>query len=196
MEKLSLDKFLDDVKSHEMTIIHDSGVNRCIKFAKPNTIHLNFMIVTYENHLCITGDMGAFVFSRLPDMFRFFRAKIGAPQINPDYWGEKLCATDRWHGYEKYSPEKVRRNIEVYIQDAEYEELIKITFEEQIFPYLNEGANEVYQRINNLEFEFEADFDFRDLDCNASEHTYHYLWCCHAIVWGIAQYDAAKKAGE
>lgn len=38
-------------------------------------------------------------------------------------------------------------------------------------------------------------FDFTDVgDWNIRKLNYHYLWTCHAMVWAIGQYDAAKQA--
>ncbi|MFE9398600.1 hypothetical protein [Streptomyces flavidovirens] len=40
-------------------------------------------------------------------------------------------------------------------------------------------------------------FDFDDIsEWNIHGLDYHYVWQCHAIVWGIGQYDAARKAAE
>lgn len=36
--------------------------------------------------------------------------------------------------------------------------------------------------------------DFWETDCK--EFTLRFVWCCHAMVWGIAQYDAALRAQE
>jgi len=39
-------------------------------------------------------------------------------------------------------------------------------------------------------------FDFGDAWCDWNIHSldYHYVWQCHAIVWAVTQYDAARKA--
>ncbi|MEU0659561.1 hypothetical protein [Streptomyces lavendulocolor] len=38
-------------------------------------------------------------------------------------------------------------------------------------------------------------FDFDDYtEWNVDKQTYHFVYQCHAAVWGIAQYDAARKA--
>ena len=37
-------------------------------------------------------------------------------------------------------------------------------------------------------------FDLPDFwEHNCTEFNYHYIWICHAIVWGIQQYNMQKK---
>lgn len=35
-------------------------------------------------------------------------------------------------------------------------------------------------------------FTFEPSEWTTREHTPHYIWCCHAILWAIAAYDRAK----
>jgi hypothetical protein len=37
-------------------------------------------------------------------------------------------------------------------------------------------------------------FDFDVCDWNVRKLNYHYLWTCHAMVWAVGQYDAARTA--
>lgn len=66
-------RFLNDVANHEMIIIRDDGVNRHVRFKRPNSSCMYFDLITWPGHLCYTGDMGSYVFRRLEDMFEFFR---------------------------------------------------------------------------------------------------------------------------
>src|SRR5690348_13144744 len=93
--------FLKDVSTHEMIVIRDDGANRHIRFKRPGTSCMYFDLITWPGYLCYTGDMGTYVFSRLEDMFEFFRTdrdynkrKGRELSINPKYWGEKLQAVD------------------------------------------------------------------------------------------------------
>jgi hypothetical protein len=99
------ERFYNDVAKHEMSIISDDGVNRNILFKNPKSFYGHFNLVTWPGHLCVSGDMGCYVFSRVHDMFRFFRMeekdrngmwmKDKTLAINPDYWAEKIDAVDR-----------------------------------------------------------------------------------------------------
>ncbi len=73
--ELTKKQFLHDIENHEMQIYKDDGIFRCITFKKENTSNQQFTITTFPNYLVITGDMGDFVFTRLEDMFNFFRGE-------------------------------------------------------------------------------------------------------------------------
>ena len=93
----SQEEFQKDVSQHGVTIIRDDGVNRHIRFKRPGTMCMHFDLITWPGYLCYCGDMGTYVFSRLEDMFEFFRTDR---DINPGYWAEKLQAVDN-HGHGK-----------------------------------------------------------------------------------------------
>ena len=87
--------FLKDVAAHEMEILRDDGVYRHIRFKKPGTWCMHFDLVTWPGYLAYSGDMGCYVFSRLNDMFEFFRTDREYLQrdgrqlcINLCYWSE------------------------------------------------------------------------------------------------------------
>lgn len=56
--------FLREVSQHSMTVIRDDGVNRHLRFRRPETNCMGFDLITWAGHLCYTGDMGTYVFSR------------------------------------------------------------------------------------------------------------------------------------
>lgn len=75
---LTVERFLQDVADHKMTVVMDNGVYRHLRFANSDSkLAFNqwFDIVTWPGFLAYSGDMGCFVFSRLKDMFEFFRAR-------------------------------------------------------------------------------------------------------------------------
>lgn len=96
------ESFLRDVAQHQMTVIHDAGELRHIRFGRPGDSNMHFNVTTVPGYLMFTGDMGAWSFSRLRDMFEFFRGKEEGPlRINRQYWSEKLIAascTGRFDG--------------------------------------------------------------------------------------------------
>jgi hypothetical protein len=90
-------EFLNDVASHRMIVIRNDGVNRHIRFKRPQSGTFWLDLITWPGTLCIDGDMGTYVFRRLEDMFEFFRTDRTCGEkdgrtlfINPGYWGEKL----------------------------------------------------------------------------------------------------------
>lgn len=62
------DRFLRDIQEHELTVIRDDGVYRHLRFQKPGTSVMYFDLITWPGHLCFTGDMGSYLFSRVRDM--------------------------------------------------------------------------------------------------------------------------------
>lgn len=187
----TVESFTNDVKNHKMTIMHDSAapeVYRHIRFKQPETINMYFDLTTWPGHLCISGDMGCFVFSRLNDMFEFFRSDNG--RINPQYWHEKVQAENKNGGVEKFEHETFKKVVmEEWNTLSEnncvknndlYNEIIEMLVHTEV-----ESEQTCYERAMDL-----LGHDFCERSCR--EYTYHYIWCLHAIVWGIQQYDAHK----
>ena len=100
-EACSLERFRKDTAEHQMQILLDSGMHRHLRFRRPGTNTYGFDVVTWPGYLAISGDMGGSMFTRLPDMFEFFRKdqrwyerNPGGLPINPSYWAGKLAAND------------------------------------------------------------------------------------------------------
>lgn len=176
-------RFLDDTLEHQMGIALNDGVFRHITFKRPGSSAYHFNITTWPGYLCISGDMGCFVFSRLRDMFEFFGED---KDINPQYWAEKLQAQNR-SGHKEFSEEK-------------YQKILREQFE--LWDFKNDTQKqEAWENIENELFD-ENDIDaayryvcqvtrqeFVNLwDHNFDDYTFHYLWCCYAIRWGIEKF--------
>lgn len=200
-------RFLRDVQDHQMTIIRDDGVHRHIRFQKPGSTNMFFDLITWPGHLCYTGDMGTFVFQRLQDMFEFFRADRKQKRneendtlaINPAYWGEKLEAIDRSAGFRKWSEatfdSRVREEFGDWLDNGELSEAQKSNaredFENNVIDAIANGKDSAYRAA--LDFEFEGERPFEDWwEVDTDEYTFHFLWCCYALAWGVERYDEAK----
>lgn len=187
-------KFLGAVAHHEMTILVDTAPVRVMTFKQPGTINYLFTLVTWPGHLCITGDMGTYVFRRLIDMFEFFRTdrregKAGL-YINLDYWAEKLEAVDKVNKFKEYSYEIFKQVVQERVDEAETTKQQRDAVEELVATLSEEPVEVVYLAVQDFtEFEF-CDFQEHDL----TEFTYQFVWCCYAIAWGIKRYDAFKAA--
>lgn len=188
-------QFLKDVADHTMTIHADYGMVRMITFRKPNTVNLMFSLVTWPGSLCISGGMGCYVFSRLADMFQFFRAdradrKEGATGlfINLGYWAEKLDAVDKYNKVKEYDYEIFKQIIQERINEAATTKAQRDAVAQLVESLDGEPIEEVHIRVRDFEeFEF-SDFWEHDL----TEYTDHFIWCCYAIAWGIQQYDNSE----
>lgn len=201
-------KFLKDVAEHKMEIIRDDGVNRHVRFKAPSTYNMHFDLVTWPGYLCYTGDMGTYVFKRTEDMFCFFRTdkgdfnfnRNGGLSVNRGYWGEKLESIDRSSGYKEYSEEKfksiVNETVDEYIEENGWAvagtnaiELRDAVFQDVLCcAETDHDAWEAARDFNHEGFQFH-DFWEHDL----TDYTFHFIWCCYALAWGIEQYDKQKE---
>ena len=185
--------FLKNVSEHEFTIISDSGINRHLKFMAPDTNNHWFELITWNNHLCISGDMGTYVFARTPDMFNFFRTPAEGLYINTGYWDEKVQSESRFGGgVKKFSEElfkeAIKSDFEAYFEDSEDDKTKAECWEAVEIEVLScSGEWECVTAANNFSHD---DFHFADFwENTVEEYTYHYIWCLRAIVFGIQQYD-------
>ena len=183
------ERFAKETAGHEMTVLHDDGLYRHLRFRDPESPFYWFDLVTWPGNLAVNGDCGSFIFARTTDMFEFFRRG----EINPGYWAEKIrCGSS----LKSYSEDKFRQLvIEHFIDAARYggipkglgkavrEDLLRVheTYDES-------GARQVLDGFAFCDFRFHDtwEWDLHDWD-------WTFLWCCHAIRWGIRQYDAASK---
>lgn len=209
-------RFLRDIADHQMTILRDDGVNRHIRFRKPGTVCYGFDLVTWPGALCYTGDMGTYVFQRLEDMFEFFRTDRRGGNcltINPQYWSEKLIATN-CHGRSaggatEFDPGRFRQVINEYrvrwMREAKLKGCTKEerrdlwdAVDDEVLWVVDDGEHLAY----NAAYDFthrcrDLQFCFTDLFEHCFErYTVHFTWCCYALAWGIQQYDAAAAKVE
>lgn len=204
--------FLKDVSQHVMEVIRDDGLYRHIRFREPGTMCMHFDLITWPGHLCYTGDMGTFVFQRLPDMLEFFRhpgLSDGRLYINTGYWSEKLISCDcngsNAGASTEFDPDKFSGVINDLRVEWVKELYARVTTKAQrrdlweavgdIIAKLDDGdgvamsaAHEFYRKVDGKEFYFEDlwDYDF-------TKYTRSFMWCCYAISWGVRQYDATMQ---
>lgn len=188
--------FLGDVAAHEMTVLRDDGLYRHVRFQDPKTCNCYFDLTTWPGYLTFSGDMGCFVFSRIPDMFQFFRIDNvpGSPfvlRINPYYWSEKVEAVDHHGAIEKYSPELFKRQIARWLDNREASANLRDAVEEEVLTHADDEHDAMRAA---MEFEHEG-FRFEDFyEVEVKEYTYRFLWCCYAVAWGVRTYDERAAA--
>lgn len=199
--------FLKNVADFQMNVRHDDGVFRNLVFSQGESFVHRFEITTWPGYLAITGDMGAYVFTRHNDMFEFFRGDW----INPRYWAEKLVSVSFRNGLEEFDLKRfidvVTNEFDAMDFDSEEDKSISwqsITDEwdglftnvENDCAGVDVGTAQSYaimaaenwrcpvtkRRLSNF-----LEHDFRT-------YTYHFLWCCQAIQWAIKIYDESRSA--
>ncbi|HEY3679008.1 MAG TPA: hypothetical protein VGL45_09830 [Bradyrhizobium sp.] len=189
--------FLKDVAAHQMTVVSENGVHRHVRFKRPGTYCMQFDLITWPGYLAYSGDMGCFVFARLADMFEFFRSdrKGSELQINTGYWSEKLEAVNKHCGYREFSADLFRESIGRWLDDAEASAELRAEVEDDVLYHADDGQDAAYRAA--LDFKGKDGYRFTDFwEVNCAEYTYHFVWCCYALAWGIRQYDAACSAPQ
>jgi hypothetical protein len=191
-------RFPNDVAKHEMTVLRDDGVDRHLRFKRPDSGIYWFDVITWGGRLYIGGDCGTYVFARLDDMFEFFRGH----EINPQYWAEKVQAADKNSGVEKFSDEVFKETLKHCVEnhvesegwsDKQHKALWSAV-EDRVFGY-DTDEHTLWRAAEAFE---QDGFRFTDLwdYGRQTAYDYHYLWCLNAIVWAINRYDERKTATQ
>lgn len=191
------ERFLKDVAAHKMTILKDDGVFRHIEFSNPASGNLAFALTTWPGYLAISGDAGDFTFSRVHDMFRFFREDAGTPEtdkptINESYWAQKCVAIDRSSGMTEYDSDLFKEKIEEWYADYVDENGVDVglrgRLNDEILWYADDGEHAAISAA--MDFEHDGYRPFEEIyDGRLTRPTYRFIWCLLAISWGVSRYD-------
>jgi len=168
MDGCTEDRFLRDTKDHTMSVIFDDGVNRHISFTNNGSSCYRFDLTTWEGHLCISGDMGTYVFRRLTDMFMFFRTdkndfnynKEGI-SINAGYWAEKLQSEKSYYKGMEFSEDMVMKSI------TDHAKGIAEDYSDEYEDYTDQSGDKFDSGedfINAFTSEVDDHFQYRDMD--------------------------------
>ena len=194
--------FKRDIRKHKLTVNLDNGLYRDITIQKPGSRNMQYHITTRPGFLMFTGDMGCFVFERSTDMFDFFRQN-DLKTINPGYWAEKLEGHDSRNGHKEVDHEKIRNALKSDLKDF-------LANMDRSDPEYRQNRADAIGAVDNFCRYTEEDFYIHeiqnwDADCaggfelvdfwehSTESHTFHYLWCCYAIVYAIHLYDRYKQ---
>lgn len=194
--------FAAEVAGLEMRTVLDAGLHRHLRFRHPTSGLYWFDLVTWPNALAVRGDLDGFMFAAgTTDMFAFFRESAWNGRPNVGYWAEKADDPARTR---EYSEELFRQRVlqDVHERRDERPPGLFAALQEQIFtlpsPWFGvddrfdisfeDGARSAVDAFKHDGFGFGHawEWDLRD-------YTWHFRRACHAVLWGIGQYDAAKK---
>lgn len=199
--KQVLDQFIKDTRNHQLTIVKDAGVYRHLSCRSPEHDKLYaFEIITVPDLLLFHGDCGTFVFSRLYDMFQFFRSDSVRSDLSLGYWSEKIEAAPGGIDVMMYSQRLAEDSVQkrfnewVRTQSLQGSELREAQNEldNGILPYCS-SLDDLFSRIG-LELECGYTFGIEDIQYRTLHPAV--IWCMYAIVWAIRQYDKAKESKE
>jgi hypothetical protein len=204
-EKDAADRFPRETAGFVMTVLHEQDTYRHLRFARPGGSEYWFDLITAPHTLIIKGDCESFVFSLHPtvDLFDVFRRTVQPDVINPGYWSQKL--TSEQSAAHDFSKELFDERISEELAKAEKgwpgvtEAWTEHVSEWSEYDTEDEGGA---QRAvsdfwyvpdgSSCPFEFDAWDDWYLL----RDYAWWFLFACHGIRWGIAQYDAATAAKQ
>lgn len=199
--KQVLDQFVEDVSEHQLTIMRDAGVYRHLLCRNPKFDKMYaFEIITSPNLLLFHGDCGTFVFSRLHDMFQFFRSDCVRSDLPLGYWSEKIEAAPAGIDVMMYSQrlaeDSVQAVFDTWAQSQSLQgsdlEHAQQELDDQILIHCD-SLDALFDCIGT---ELECGYTFDIVDVNYRTLHPAVIWCMYAIVWAIRQYDKAKESKE
>ena len=208
MNQPTKERFLKDIKDHQIEIIKDDGVYRHIKCQSPDTWNMGFYIITFPGGLLYTGDVGTYEFERIEDMFRFFRSgideKTGDINISSAYWAEKCLSESIFgNGIKEFDPELFKERIKEYFEqyyednDSKEKETVWEEIKSQILDFSEDSEWSLVAALNNFSLYHGIDTEFAFYDFwdgfSGMSKTFHFIWCLYAIVWTIQKYDEIKS---
>lgn len=198
-------RFQRETAGHQMTVVHDNGLYRHLRFVTPKSDLYWYEIVSTPGQLVFSGDGDSFVFRLAPDMFEMFRRSAEAGSINATYWAEK-CKTGNVRTYSRerfeqhvwkqvderkqYFRGDLRADVQRYIFDSE---IYNVDYEADaimaVLGYQYHLTKTRDDRGNWDTFRFRRvhEWELEDFD-------WWFLFACYAISDAILKYDSARRA--
>lgn len=197
--------FDQSVATWKMVVLADGGLYRHLRFRISGGGFTWFDIVTWPGRLVITGDCETFTFSRLDDMFEFFRA--GGSRINPGYWQEKVIdGRDRarkfdWDDFHAAAlaffdrATEHNKDVQLLANARKHLENTLDECEPDIYGAVD-LVRTYYYRAGDYGTPIFFSFDHPGSSLTGEDWDYHYIWCCRAIAWAIQKYDEHHATKE
>lgn len=197
------EQFEKDVAEHKVTVLREDGLYRHLRCSRGSYAY-SFDVVTWPGYLCYSGDMGCFVFTRLPDMFEFFRGRRTAT-IDRGYLAEKAVAADRHDGIREFSEEMfkaaVKDDFDSFAEGWSEEDRVSLwaEIEDEVICAVSDGRDTAVRAA--VDFVWRAAEGRRDhhvfsdfWEHRLEDYTPRFQWCCYAVPWAIEHYDALAVA--
>lgn len=182
--------FQTNSAGHELTVLHEQGLYRHIRMARPSSRAESWDIVTWPGHLATSGDIAdGLTFSRDPDMIEFFAPEAidhnyfsdGAPSIDFRYWAQKLQGDQR-QGILAYKHENfirfVTETLTERLEDGDTPDLTK----EDVDRLISEVNDLARDEADARDWLDEHDDQFPDSWENSfKDYSVHFQMACYAI---------------
>lgn len=190
-------RFAHDTSGHEMTVLHNDGLYRHLRFTNPERGSFDaFELITWPYNLVVkTGRTFHFDIDATPDMFDLFRKTAFSGEINPGYWSEKVRAgRDEIEDFsEELFEQQVKEHVVAAIRSGEAPRGLGREVTRDIFEwgYITHeaGARAELEAFSYERWTFGETWEWR-----FDDYTPGFLWSCFAIRYGIDLHDAAQTA--
>jgi hypothetical protein len=200
------EQFENDVAKHAVTVLREDGLYRHLRCSRGGYAYA-FDIVTWPGYLCYSGDMGCFVFTRLADMFEFFRGRRTAT-VDRGYLAEKCVAADKQDGIREFSEEMfkaaIQTDFDAFTEDWKEDDRASLWAEidAEVVGAVSDGRDAAVRAA--MEFVTRGpDGDgrprhvFTDFwEHRLEDYTTRFWWCCYAVPWAIEHYDAFRESAR
>lgn len=189
------ERFAADVEGATMTVLKDDGIYRHLRFSFPRASWSWCEVVTWPHMLVLRGDLGCWSFSRVEDMFTFFREPEDVARMDPVYWAEKLVPGGR-DSAKVYSRERAAAYIAQTVEDAKRPGLshdVEEVFFGDADLATENGLREAVARFDERfpHYAIDEGFRFPVEDWDLNRYSPWFLLACVVLPWAIEQYDAA-----
>jgi hypothetical protein len=191
-------RFARETTNQQIEVKLDQGLYRHVRFASSEDSLYWWDLITWPYNLIVNGSHGSYHFCRFgpdtEDMFHLFRDSRTGKNINPGYWQEKVRAGR----VKDWSEQKFRAWLveEAAALEARHPGTVEAVGKQILHSdeYSTEYEETARYAVANFSH---GDVRFRfpdEWELSFDDFHWQYLWQCHAIVRGIALYDAARKA--
>lgn len=201
-------RFVREVAEHELTIAHDDGLYRHLKFRHTGKCYSGyywFDLITVPGSLIFRGDGESYVFARMEDMFEFFRGSAWEGRPNVGYWAEKVTSErDRLQQYdEDLFRRELKRHVTEYYEPQPVPTELWQAITDEILDSGYLASEDEAQRLaqefswyadpdDRWKLDTRPDFQFYDVwEWTVRDYDWWFLWALEAILWGIGKYDEA-----
>lgn len=185
-EALVIGRFAKDTEGFVLTVLHEAGDYRHLRFQRPGERWGSTDIHTWPEGLTTAGDMSSgWMFERSLGFFQ------GRPNLH--YWQEKLDPSGR-RASEEFSAAVTRDSILSAADEFEIPDDFRADLVRELRALADEVENEhadvaaAVDHIASFVFECE-DEDGNDLDvrfvdaweANVTDYCFHFIWACNVL---------------
>lgn len=207
MDKDVESRFLRAVRGHRLSVQLDQGTHRHLRLSRRNSPVYRFDLVTWPGHLAISGDLDDFTFTRLNDMFDFFR--FAGPEYqktdypNYDYWAEKCTAaytrgSMKTFSYDLYE-RAIKDDMDSHTDYMTPEEALECREDADLHGLFDDAddARSAVERAMEWHCPVTREHPFIEFyEHHLEDYSFGFKFACHAIQWGIKQYDLARQSRD